>query len=353
IVRSISIPARIRYGTRARRSLLCPVSIAVLRCAELIFGAEEMGRMKTSCISFFLCVFVYILIQVSADQIFTAHAGAGAFGGSSREPKYKIEFHPEDAPFHPDDDQESVLMPDENGKNFRCFLPKVEKSKSGKTTSQQNSSTLIMESEKRLRVKTPDELLEAIKDLGCFIRVNISFAQQEGWWAYEFCYHQKLRQLHFEDEKVVQEFTLGVFDPDATAEYNQKLSDVSTLKDPRSKDASLRYHAHQYTNGTICDLTGRPRETEVRFVCSEPRAMISSITELSTCKYALTVHAPTLCKHPMFQEERPVWHIINCNALPKNVKEDTKADINQDEQQIKLVTEVEYPLKFGAEEFPA
>lgn len=39
-------------------------------------------------------------------------------------------------------------------------------------------------------------------------------------------------------------------------------------------------------------------DVQVRFVCSEPRAMISSITELSTCKYALTVQCPMLCKHP-------------------------------------------------------
>lgn len=37
---------------------------------------------------------------------------------------------------------------------------------------------------------------------------------------------------------------------------------------------------------------------QVRFVCSEPKAMISSITELSTCKYALTVRSPMLCQHP-------------------------------------------------------
>lgn len=29
-------------------------------------------------------------------------------------------------------------------------------------------------------------------------------------------------------------------------------------------NASYRYHAHQYTNGTVCDLTNQPRETEVR-----------------------------------------------------------------------------------------
>ncbi|KAA8535205.1 hypothetical protein F0562_030208 [Nyssa sinensis] len=214
---------------------------------------------------------------VLADQIFPAHAG-GTFGRSSREPKYKIEFHSEDSPFHPDDDQESIVMPNKNGRKVLCFLPKVEKSKTGMPVPQQNTSSLIVETKK----------------------------QQEGWWSYEFCYQQKLRQVHLEDEKVVQEFVLGVYDAEATSAYNQNLSDISTVKDPRSKDASQRYHADQYTNGTVCDLTNEPRKTEVRFVCSEPRAMISSITELSTCKYALKIQIPMLCKHPLFQEERPV-----------------------------------------------
>lgn len=40
---------------------------------------------------------------------------------------------------------------------------------------------------------------------------------------------------------MVQEFFLGFYDAEATAAFNQNLSDISTLKDPRSKDASLRY----------------------------------------------------------------------------------------------------------------
>ncbi|KAF2310558.1 hypothetical protein GH714_014456 [Hevea brasiliensis] len=232
-----------------------------------------------------------------------------------------------------DDDQESVVMPDKNGQNYLCYLPKVEKVKSGKPVNQLNVSSMIVETEKRVKLKTPDELLEVLKDR-CFIR-------QEGWWSYEFCYQKKLRQVHLEDDKVVQEFVLGVYDEEATAAYNQNLSDVSTLKDPRSKDASQRYHAHQYTNGTMCDLTNQPRETEVRFVCSEPRAMISSITELSTCKYALTIQCPMLCKHPLFQEERPVWHTINCNVLPKDTKE-TKAEKDKaEDKQVIMATDME------------
>lgn len=40
------------------------------------------------------------------------------------------------------------------------------------------------------------------------------------------------------------------------------------------------------------------RSMQVRFVCAETRAMVTSITELSTCKYAVTVQCPLLCKHP-------------------------------------------------------
>lgn len=71
-----------------------------------------------------------------------------------------------------DDDQESVIMPNKNGQKFLCFLPKVEKAKTGKPVTQQNTSSMIVETEKRVKLKTPDELLEVIKER-CFVRVSI------------------------------------------------------------------------------------------------------------------------------------------------------------------------------------
>ncbi|XP_059286564.1 protein OS-9 homolog [Lycium ferocissimum] len=277
---------------------------------------------------------------VSSSQILSAHTGA-SFSRSSKEPKYTVEFHSEDAPFHPDDDQETILMPNKNGEKFLCYLPKVDKPKIGKPVTT-NISSLVVDTEKRIKWRTPDELLEVLKDR-CLVR-------QEGWWSYEFCYENKLRQVHLEDEKLVQEFILGYYDAEATAAYHQNRSDNSVLKDPRSKDASQRYHAHIYTNGTICDLTNEPRQTEVRFVCSEPRAMISSITELSTCKYALTVHCPTLCKHPLFHEERPVWHTIYCNKLPKDYTETKVEEDNFENQKIDMVTDSVYQPSSDSDE---
>lgn len=75
--------------------------------------------------------------------------------------------------FSQDEDQESIIMPNKNGEKFLCFLPKVEKSKSGRPVAQQNLSSMIMESETHMKLKTPDELLEVLKDR-CFIRVKFS-----------------------------------------------------------------------------------------------------------------------------------------------------------------------------------
>ncbi|KFK22708.1 hypothetical protein AALP_AAs49083U000300 [Arabis alpina] len=239
--------------------------------------------------------------HVLSDQIFPAHL-VGTFSRNNREPKYKIDFLPEHAPFHPVDNLESMVMLDKNGRRFLCYLPKEEKETSGWTSTQQNISSVMMEAEKLVKLKTPDELLQPLTET-CLLR-------QEGWWSYEFCHLKTVRQLHIEGDKIVQDFYLGMFDPEETAVFNQTVSDASTTA------ASQRYHSHVYTNGTTCDLTGKPREVEVRFVCAETRAMVTSITELSTCKYALTVQCPTLCKHPLFQLEKPVSHTIHCNVIP-------------------------------------
>ncbi|KAF6158050.1 hypothetical protein GIB67_014844, partial [Kingdonia uniflora] len=269
----------------------------------------------------------------------------GTFGRSSHEPKYDIEFHSKDSPYHPDDDQESMAMTGKNGESFLCFLPRMENSKLGKLLTQQNTSSMIVETDKQIKLKTPDELLEVLKEL-CFLRL-------EGWWTYEFCYHKKLRQLHMKDDKVVQEFVLGVYDAEATAAFNQNLSDVSILKDPRSKDASQKYHAHQYTNGTMCDLTNQPRETEVRFVCSDPTVTIHSFTELSTCKYALTIHTPMLCKHPMFKDERPILNTINCNQLLKIVQDTEVEEGNLKDEQLIVISDTEVRSVHNLEQYAA
>jgi protein OS-9 len=132
--------------------------------------------------------------HVWSDQIFPAHL-VGTFSRNNREPKYKIEFLPEDSPFHPGDNLESMVMLDKHGNRFLCYLPKEEKATSGWTSSQQNISTVMMETQQLVKLKTPDELLQPLSEK-CLFR-------QEGWWSYEFCHQKYVRQLHVEDENKV------------------------------------------------------------------------------------------------------------------------------------------------------
>lgn len=254
-----------------------------------------------------LCLFCCFGGSLCLGAIATATSASITVTHSNHDPKYKIAMHSADAPFHPEPGQESVEMTDRDGEKYECFLPNHE-NKGFKESNQQYSSSVTALTDKQSRTKTPDELLESLNGQ-CFLR-------HEGWWSYEFCYRGKVRQFHAEEKKLVQEFTLGVYDAEATAAFHQNSPDVSLQKDPRSKTAAQRYHAHLYRNGTICDLTNEPRETEVRFMCADSdHPSINSFKEVSTCKYALIVQCPKLCSHPLFQEERPSWFTINCYTL--------------------------------------
>lgn len=78
------------------------------------------------------------------------------------------------------------------------------------------------------------------------------------------------------------------------------------------------YVAQQYTGGDSCELTGRPREAEVRFTCgTSSDTLLVSVQEPSSCTYTLTIATPRLCKHPAFQQQPPPAALIQCHALPE------------------------------------
>uniref|UniRef100_A0A7N0V8J8 Protein OS9-like domain-containing protein n=1 Tax=Kalanchoe fedtschenkoi TaxID=63787 RepID=A0A7N0V8J8_KALFE len=233
----------IAYSCLTIRGLANSLSVELSSSSELAFlGFNLQLRFVTKMMKYpSLILFIsFLLIQaqhrsVYADQIFGPRPGGG-LGRGSREPKYRIEFHPEDSPFYPDDDQETVILPNKEGQKFLCYLPKVAKPKNVIPVAQHNSSSMIMETEKKINLKTPDELLDGLKDI-CLLR-------QEGWWTYEFCFKKTLRQLHLEDEKTVQEYVLGVFDAEATA--NRSDSDVPSHTDPQSSDAPHMFRFSLY-----------------------------------------------------------------------------------------------------------
>lgn len=67
--------------------------------------------------------------------------------------------------------------------------------------------------------------------------------------------------------------------------------------------------------GGLCDLTGKPRTAEIRFVC-DPELMhaFEALSETSTCNYLVVVHTTYLCEHAAFKTESRVTKDIVCIA---------------------------------------
>ncbi len=72
-----------------------------------------------------------------------------------------------------------------------------------------------------------------------------------------------------------------------------------------------------YSGGEPCDVTGAPRQTEVRFGCGEAagRDALSGLREPATCRYVLHLATPRLCAHPAFRVAEPPVRAILCSPV--------------------------------------
>ncbi|XP_016080035.1 PREDICTED: protein OS-9 isoform X1 [Miniopterus natalensis] len=135
------------------------------------------------------------------------------------------------------------------------------------------------------------ELLNPMKDAPCLLKTK-------DWWTYEFCYGRHIQQYHMEDSEIKGEVLyLG---------YYQSAFDWDDETAKASKQHRLkRYHSQTYGNGSKCDLNGRPREAEVRFLCDEGAGIsgdyIDRVDEPLSCSYVLTIRTPRLCPHPLLR----------------------------------------------------
>ncbi|XP_019597805.1 protein OS-9 isoform X2 [Rhinolophus sinicus] len=135
------------------------------------------------------------------------------------------------------------------------------------------------------------ELLSPMRDAPCLLKTK-------DWWTYQFCYGRNIQQYHMEDSEIKGEVLyLG---------YYQSAFDWDDETAKASKQHRLkRYHSQTYVNGSKCDLNGRPREAEVRFLCDEGAGIsgdyIDRVDEPLSCSYVLTIRTPRLCPHPLLR----------------------------------------------------
>ncbi|XP_036025655.1 protein OS-9 isoform X4 [Onychomys torridus] len=135
------------------------------------------------------------------------------------------------------------------------------------------------------------ELLSPMRDAPCLLKTK-------DWWTYEFCYGRHIQQYHMEDSEIKGDVLyLGYYQ----SAFNWDDETAKVSKQHRLK----RYHSQTYGNGSKCDLNGRPREAEVRFLCDEDAGLsgdyIDRVDEPLSCSYVLTIRTSRLCPHPLLR----------------------------------------------------
>lgn len=115
-----------------------------------------------------------------------------------------------------------------------------------------------------------------------------------GWWKFEFCYGKSVEQYHTEKDGRRISINLGLFDKEKHLEWIKK----HPHKRPKPLDQRKQL-SHFYSGGTVCDKTGKPRQTEVKLKClenpSSPSAVSLYLLEPKYCEYILGVESPLIC----------------------------------------------------------
>lgn len=138
-----------------------------------------------------------------------------------------------------------------------------------------------------------------------------------------------MRQFHGETSLI-----LGFFDEDKHKTWIE--SHKQKLPKPIEQRRQL---SHYYQGGTICDKTGKKRETEVVLKCMEKAQSPSKVSlyllEPQTCHYILGVESPLICDI-LAQADPTTGLIPNFTFQPPETVEQFTIDEAIDEIQVRL-----------------
>ncbi|XP_060566471.1 protein OS-9-like [Ruditapes philippinarum] len=193
-------------------------------------------------------------------------------------------------------DLNTVHLTSKYGQSYQCSFPNTVEHEKQK----EEAEKVAMET------GIPD-LLKPMESAPCLRKTK-------DWWSYEFCYGKQIKQFHMaEDGRIEGEIILlGHFE----SEYNWD-EDSNKSDSEKKQNKVRRYHTQQYVNGSRCELNGKLRRTEIRFMCEEGSAdYISRLDEPETCVYIMTIHTMRICHHPFLKPPTPTQTVtITCNPL--------------------------------------
>ncbi|KAI8912139.1 hypothetical protein BC831DRAFT_491356 [Entophlyctis helioformis] len=163
------------------------------------------------------------------------------------------------------------------------------------------------------------------------------------YWTYEFCQGDHVRQFHRMEENEPRsnaptEYFLG--------RYSKMLS-AETVK-VEDDTGSVWILKEVWGGGAICDLTNAPRETTVEYHCAVGNEeYVSSLREVASCKYSVTVHTPRLCRDRLFvRKELVTTSPIQCYPLKPGTGTRSRSPAADGAEPAKAAA----PLKSGAKE---
>ena len=120
----------------------------------------------------------------------------------------------------------------------------------------------IKESQWKTSNKQPFKPLMDPEVVKQFLKGDYCLYGGTGWWKYEFCYGKKVDQYHEEGGGKRTVINLGVFSEEAHLAWLEK----HPAKKPKEVEARKQVSVF-YSAGDICDLTGKPRQIEVKLKC--------------------------------------------------------------------------------------
>ncbi|ELT95553.1 hypothetical protein CAPTEDRAFT_109094 [Capitella teleta] len=227
------------------------------------------------------------------------------------------------------EDETVLSLQSKFGQNYRCSY----------MDRRQEDQREMEEERVAMETGIPD-LLKPLGEGACLLHTR-------GWWTYEFCYKNQIRQYHMEDNVITgPTIDLGRYESE---------EDWTKYVPKQKKHSSVSpFHSHLYVNGSVCDLTKKPRKAEVRvstFLLSQlshtPKGVVCyclwlhaglrskcfllpsqfscrkgtsdilyGVDEPETCSYIFHVHTNRVCSHPYLKpvaQARPVP--ITCHPV--------------------------------------
>ncbi|KAL4237569.1 hypothetical protein ACF0H5_002283 [Mactra antiquata] len=214
-------------------------------------------------------------------------------------------------------DLEIVPIQTNDNEHYFCVIPESRSSIDSATKHTYNGPT-------------PEELMD-----GLFTQSACSY-RIESYWTYELCHGKHLRQYH-EDKELglkkpeLKEYYLGKMPLQSSITKAAKTEETedddkvgpTTVKEthPSQEILSIKldgidlpYFSVNFTHGSVCDVTGKPRISNIMYVCQlTGRGEIYQLKETSSCEYSVIVLTSALCQHPAFKPKDPPVSKINCH----------------------------------------